>query len=84
LRLYEKRGIRFSFSRKEEKKREKERGENERLDDISLNLARVRVYLAAGETAHGDDHVCSESNLYFPVVVVLVFFCAEKCLVVFY
>jgi len=73
LRLYEKRGIRFSFSRKEEKKREKERGENERLDDISLNLARVRVYLAAGETAHGDDHVCSESNLYFPVVV-LVFF----------
>ena len=48
------------------REKERERGENERLDDISLNLARVRVYLAAGETAHGDDHVCSESNLYFP------------------
>jgi len=66
------------------REKERERGENEQVDDISLNLARVRVYLAAGETAHGDDHVCSESNLYFPVVVVLVFFCAEKCLVVFY
>ena len=51
-------------------------------DDISLNLARVRVYLAAGETAHGDDHVCSESNLYFPVWC-LVFFVQKKkkCLV---
>jgi len=77
----------FVFESGREKERERRRGENERLDDISpspLNLARVRVYLAAGETAHGDDHVCSESNLYFPVVVVLVFFCAEKCLVVFY
>ena len=77
----------FVFESGREKERERRRGENERLDDISpspLNLARVRVYLAAGETAHGDDHVCSESNLYFPVWWCLVFFCAEKCLVVFY
>ena len=75
-----KEGSEFCFSRVEEEKRERERerererGENEQLDDdISLILARVRVYLAAGETAHGDDHVCSESNLYFPVVVMVSF-----------
>ena len=68
----------FVFESGREKERERRRGENERLDDISLNLARVRVYLAAGETAHGDDHVCSESNLYFPVWWCLVFFVQKK------
>ena len=71
----------FVFESGREKERERRRGENERLNDISpspLNLARVRVYLAAGETAHGDDHVCSESNLYFPVWWCLVFFVQKK------
>jgi hypothetical protein len=61
--LPQEKGSDFLCSREKEKKAQK--GEKER-EKTSRTTARV-AYLAAGETAHGNNHVRSESKLfYFP------------------